>query len=267
MIDLPPFLQKLYTRLLGWAEKSWEPVAKTSMGRFATDIYLAGRAVVRDFQGENISLRAAALTYISVFSLVPLVTVGLVLLKTLHQEEFQRRMRTAIQVALAPGIQDESSAFLERFLSPANSIAIGSVGFLALLFSAGLAAAPHRRLGQRGVGHPPPAAHPRARGRLPGAAAAGAGLPGRLLLGLGRGAHAHRERGLLHRAPDRPVTTAALAVVGLTLLYYWTPYAQVAVRSALAGRHHRGPGLGASPRSSTRSSPSRSSGTTSSGAR
>jgi membrane protein len=235
MTDLPPFLQKLYTRLLGWAQKSWEPVAKTSVGRFATDIYLAGRAVVRDFQGENISLRAAALTYISVFSLVPLVTVGLVLLKTLHQEEFQRRMRTAIQVALAPGIQEESSAFLDRFLNPANSMAIGSVGFAALLFSAGsllrhIDGSVNEVWGIRR--------------QRPILIRVGVYL-GLLILGpvflaatfAGSGA----VRALIVNAGYSvapqivTLTTAALAVTCLTLLYYSTPYAKVAVRSALAG--------------------------------
>jgi membrane protein len=235
MIDLPPFLRNLYTRLLGWAETSWAPVAKTSVGRFATDTYLAGRAVVRDFQGENISLRAAALTYISVFSLVPLVTVGLVLLKTLHYEEFQRRMRTAIQVALAPGIQEESSAFIERFLSPANSMAVGSVGFVALLFSAGSLL--HHIDGSVnevwGI-----------RRQRPFLVRVFIYL-GLLILGpvflaatfAGSGA----VRALIVNAGYSvatqilTLTTVGLAVTCLTLLYYLTPYAKVAFRSALAG--------------------------------
>jgi membrane protein len=234
MTDLP-FLRNLQTRLIGWAQKSWEPVAKTSVGRFATDIYLAGRAVVRDFQGENISLRAAALTYISVFSLVPLVTVGLVLLKTLHQDEFQRRMRTAIHVALAPGIREESSDFLERFLSPANSIAIGSIGFLALLFSAGsllrhIEGSVNEVWGIR-----------RQRPIMVRVAI----YLGLLLLGpvflaatfAGSGAvRAFIVNAGYSVAPQiLTLTTAALAVTCLTLLYYSTPYAKVAIRSALAG--------------------------------
>src|SRR5687768_8784600 len=102
-------LRNLHTKLVEWAQKTWAPVSRTPVGRFATDTFLAARAVSRDFQGENISLRAAALTYISVFSLVPLLTVGLVLLRALHQEGFQRRMRSAIQLALAPGIREESA--------------------------------------------------------------------------------------------------------------------------------------------------------------
>ena len=87
--------------------------------------------------GENIRLRAAALTYISVFSLVPLLTVVLGLLGAYHQQAFQHRLRVLISAVLAPGIREESAAFLERFLAPGHTTAIGSVGFLGLLFSAG----------------------------------------------------------------------------------------------------------------------------------
>ena len=46
------------------------------MGRFITDTVLALRSLRNGFQGDNIRLRSAALTYISVFSLVPLLTVA-----------------------------------------------------------------------------------------------------------------------------------------------------------------------------------------------
>jgi membrane protein len=228
-------LLNLRAKLVGWALKTWEPIADTSVGRFATDTYLAGRAVIRDFQGENISLRAESLTFISVFSLVPLVTLGLVLLRTLHYDEFERRMRTAIHMALAPGIQEQSSAFLDRFLSPGSSIAIGSVGFVALLFSASsllrnIDGSVNEVWGIR-----------RKRPFLIRALI----YLGLLVLGpfflaasfSGTGA----VRALIVNAgysiaPQIVlVTMAVLAMMGLTLLYYWTPYAKVAVRSALAG--------------------------------
>ncbi|WP_224244292.1 YhjD/YihY/BrkB family envelope integrity protein [Hyalangium gracile] len=234
MTGLEP-LWNLRTKLVGWAQKTWAPVADTSLGRFAADVYLAARALVRDFQGENISLRAAALTYISVFSLIPLITVVLALLRSLHYDEFQRRMRSAIYVALAPGIREESSEFLDRFLTPANSIAIGSVGFVALLFSAAsllrnIDGAVNEVWGIR-----------RQRPMLIRALI----YLGLLLLGpvflaasfSGTGA----VRALIVNAGYSVapqivlVTTTVLAVTSMTFLYYWTPYAKVQVRSALAG--------------------------------
>jgi len=235
MTGLLSLLQTLRTTLLAWAQKTWDPVARTSVGRFATDVYLAARALVRDFQGENISLRAAALTYISVFSLVPLITVGLALVRALHQEGFERRMRSAIYLALAPGLREASTEFLDRFLTPANSIAIGSVGFVALLFSASsllrnIDGAVNEVWGIR-----------RQRPILIRALIyLGLLLVGPIFLAAsfsGTGA----VRALIVNAgysiaPQIVlVTMAGIAVIGLTLLYYWTPYAQVAVRSALAG--------------------------------
>jgi membrane protein len=234
MIGFEP-LRHLRAKLLGWAQKTWEPFAGTSVGRFASDTYLAARALVRDFQGENISLRAAALTYISVFSLIPLLTVVLALLRSLHYEEFQRRMRTAIYVALAPGFREESSEFLERFLTPANSIAIGSVGFVALLFSA---ASLLRNIDGAvnevwGIRRQRPIVI-RALIYLGllvlgpvflAASFAGTGAVRALVVNAGYSI-----------APQIVLlTTASLAVTSMTLLYYWTPYAKVQVRSALAG--------------------------------
>ncbi|ADO74079.1 YhjD/YihY/BrkB family envelope integrity protein [Stigmatella aurantiaca] len=228
-------LRNLHDLLMTGARKSWAPVAQTSVGRFATDIFLGARAVARDFQGENISLRAAALTYISVFSLVPLLTVGLALLQALHQEGFQRRMRSAVHLALAPGIREESSEFLDRFLNPAHSIAIGSVGFVALLFSSGsllrhIDGAVNEVWGIR-----------RQRPLLTRLSIY------LLLLLLGpiflaasfSGTSAVRalivNAGFSIAPQIVLVTTGLIAVSSLTLLYYGTPYAKVAVRSALAG--------------------------------
>ncbi|WNG34660.1 YihY/virulence factor BrkB family protein [Archangium violaceum] len=133
----PLFLQRLRARALQWARRTWAPLERTQAGRFAADTVLAVRSLARGFLGENIRLRAAALTYISVFSLVPLLTVVLALLGAYHQQTVQQRLREIIFAVLAPGVREESAAFLERFLEPGNTTAIGSAGFLGLLISAG----------------------------------------------------------------------------------------------------------------------------------
>lgn len=137
MRSLPPPLQRLYTRTRQWAQRTWAPLERTRTGRFVADTVLAIRGLARGFQGENIRLRSGALTYISVFSLVPLLTVVLALLGAYHQQAFQHRLREFVFAVLAPGVREESAAFLERFLEPGHTTAIGSVGFLGLLFSAG----------------------------------------------------------------------------------------------------------------------------------
>ncbi|WP_167508733.1 MULTISPECIES: YhjD/YihY/BrkB family envelope integrity protein [unclassified Corallococcus] len=225
-------------RLRTWtrttASRVWAPVARTSGGRFATDIFLAGRTVARGFMGENLRLRAAALTYISMFSLVPLLTVGLVLLRTLHQEQFQKKLRFVISEVLAPGVSEESAALLDRFLHPGSSIAVGSVGFLAVLLSAGsllrhIDGAVNELWGIR-----------RQRPWLTRLSIyAGLLLLGPIFLAIsfsGTG----RVRVLLQtHAPSAPLFialgTMLIAIGSLTLLYLWTPFAHVRVRSALAG--------------------------------
>jgi membrane protein len=133
----PLFVKRLQARAFQWARRTWEPLERTRTGRFALDTVLALRSLARGFQGENIRLRAAALTYISVFSLVPLLTVVVAVLGAYHQEAVQQRLREFIFAVLAPGVREESASFLERFLLSGNTTAIGSAGFIGLLFSAG----------------------------------------------------------------------------------------------------------------------------------
>jgi membrane protein len=109
----------------------------TSGGRFAADTMSALRAVAHGFRGENISLRASALTYATIFSLVPMLTVALAILQSLHQEEFQARVRGFVQELLAPGIREDTGAVLERFISRANGVAAGWIGFIVLAITAG----------------------------------------------------------------------------------------------------------------------------------
>ena len=133
----PLFLKRLRASALQWARRTWAPLERTRTGRFAMDTFVAVRGLARGFQGENIRLRAAALTYISVFSLVPLLTVVVALLGAYHQQAVQHRLREFIFAVMAPGVREESAAFLEGFLEPGHTTAIGSAGFLGLLFSAG----------------------------------------------------------------------------------------------------------------------------------
>ncbi|MGE6760826.1 YhjD/YihY/BrkB family envelope integrity protein [Corallococcus interemptor] len=231
-------MRRALVRARAWAVQTatrvWAPIGATSAGRFAADIFFAGRTVARGFMGENLRLRAAALTYISMFSLVPLLTVGIVLLRTLHQEQFQRKLRFVISEVLAPGVSEESAALLDRFLHPGDSIAVGSVGFLAVLLSAGsllrhIDGAVNELWGIR-----------RQRPWLTRLSIyAGLLVLGPIFLAIsfsGTG----RVRVLLQTyAPSAPffigVGTTLIAMGSLTLLYLWTPYAHVRVRSALAG--------------------------------
>ena len=94
------------------------------------------RAVFSSYRGEQLSLRAAALTYVSIFSLVPLAVVGLVLLKELGQEAFERRMEHLILRLLSPGLAESTLTTLRSSLSEASAQVAGTVGFIALVVAA-----------------------------------------------------------------------------------------------------------------------------------
>jgi membrane protein len=93
------------------------------------------QAVFSGYRGESVSVRAAALTYVSIFSLVPLAVVALVLLKSFREEIFQRRVESFVLRLLSPGAAVDTLNLLEGILSEASTRVAGSVGFLTLLVS------------------------------------------------------------------------------------------------------------------------------------
>jgi membrane protein len=228
------WMRAVRDRLLARAARAWEPIQGTPLGLFATDTFMAARTVAQGFRGENLRLRAAALTYISMFSLVPLLTVALVLLTAFHQEDFKAELRRVTSELLDPGVVGKSSAFLDRFLRPSSSIALGSVGFLAVMLSAGsllrqLDGAVNELWGIR-------------RQRPWGIRLliyAGLLLLGPFFMAVSfTGTGAVREflqNHLRHAGVFITLGTSLIAVASLTLLYFWTPYSHVRVRSALAG--------------------------------
>ena len=101
------------------------------------DLFRAALSVIRGFRGERISLRASALTYLSIFSLVPMLTVALALVEALGDEQFKQTLHGFVLDVLAPGIRKESAELLERVIEDANPGAAGWLGVVALLVSAG----------------------------------------------------------------------------------------------------------------------------------
>jgi len=94
------------------------------------------RAVFSGYRGEQLGLRAAALTYISIFSLVPLAVVGLVLLRQLGEESFERRMEHLVLRLLSPGLAESALATLRGILTDASAKVAGGLGFAALVLAA-----------------------------------------------------------------------------------------------------------------------------------
>jgi membrane protein len=94
------------------------------------------RAVFSEYRGEQLGLRAAALTYISIFSLVPLAVVGLVLLREIGQETFELRMEHFVLRLLSPGLAESALGTLRGILTDASARVAGGVGFVVLVVSA-----------------------------------------------------------------------------------------------------------------------------------
>jgi membrane protein len=94
------------------------------------------RAVFSGYRGEHLGLRAAALTYVSIFSLVPMAVVGLVLLRQLAEESFERRLEHLVLRLLSPGLAESTLATLRGILTDASVRVAGGIGFIALVVAA-----------------------------------------------------------------------------------------------------------------------------------
>lgn len=121
-----------------WEElllRAWRPFGDTPPGALAASSYFALRAVLRGFRGERISLRAGALVYLTLFSLVPLTSLAFGLLHQLDSGRMEAEVRQLVFSLLAPGVREEGAAFLFRFLETAGNRTVGVVGFALLLGS------------------------------------------------------------------------------------------------------------------------------------
>jgi membrane protein len=94
------------------------------------------RAVFSGYRGEHLGLRAAALTYVSIFSLVPMAVVGLVLLRQLAEESFERRLEHLVLRLLSPGLAESTLTTIRGILTDASARVAGGVGFVALVIAA-----------------------------------------------------------------------------------------------------------------------------------
>lgn len=115
--------------------KAWSPFGDTRAGAMAASAFFSLRAVLRGFRGERISLRAGALVYLTLFSLVPLTSLAFGLLHQLDGGRMEAEVRQLVFSLLAPGVREEGAAFLFRFLETAGNRTVGLVGFVLLLVS------------------------------------------------------------------------------------------------------------------------------------
>lgn len=128
-----PWARRLAEELLS---RTAQRLRRTKAGSFAVDCARAGRAVVHGFLGERISLRASALTYITMLSLVPALAVAFAIVHLLGQEGLRRSVHEFIFTNLAPGTREQVGSYLDEFIARASAGAMGGLGGLFLLASA-----------------------------------------------------------------------------------------------------------------------------------
>ena len=131
------------SKRVGWAQVAWRRYARRAED--ALDQHRAGRAllsglraataVVQGFRGEKLTLRASALTYITMLSLVPLLAVMFAIVSGFGQENLRKRLHEFIFDNLAPGVREQIGGYLDEFIGRASASAMGGVGGLFLLFS------------------------------------------------------------------------------------------------------------------------------------
>ena len=95
------------------------------------------RAGLAAFKGEGLKLRAMALTYISIFSLLPAVMVTVSMVRSFPDLD---RVRVEIQdfltSNLAVGARDKVQAYLDQVVFGSSAMTPGLLGFALLLLSA-----------------------------------------------------------------------------------------------------------------------------------
>ena len=91
---------------------------------------------VRGFGAERLLLRSAALTYLSIVSMVPLIAVVLSALEALQLVDFQEPIRAFVFENLAVGARENVGAALEQVIDNASAGAEGGIGAVFLLVSA-----------------------------------------------------------------------------------------------------------------------------------
>ncbi len=94
---------------------------------------LTARSVIR----EEITLRAAALTYNTILSIVPMVAVGFALFKAFGGlKRFEEPLKQVVMENLAVGRAAEVGRWLDQFIQNISAGAIAGVGVLVLFYSA-----------------------------------------------------------------------------------------------------------------------------------
>ena len=133
---MPTSLEALKQQLYRVYDRSGTYLDQSRGGRFVLDIVRGSVTVVHHMRSVPVLERAAALSYGTVLSVVPLLAVVLAIVNAVGHALLRERVHDAILTFLAPGIQASSQQYLENLITRATSGGIVSLSGGALLFSA-----------------------------------------------------------------------------------------------------------------------------------
>ncbi len=120
--------------LRSWAEPYHNKKGLKAFAIRQLEVFVLG---LHSIYKEEITLRAAALTYNTLLSLVPLLAVGFALFKAFGGlQKLEGPLRKLIIDNLAVGRAQEVGRFIEQYIANINAGAIAGVGVLVLFYSA-----------------------------------------------------------------------------------------------------------------------------------
>lgn len=121
-----------------WLHEIWEDTPDDNFAqRFALNVSRTLYIVVAGFLRERIKLRAAALTYVTLLSIIPAIVVGFSLFAAFGGlEDNEARLKSFIVDTIAVRSQREAIfGFLDQFLQKGTVAKLGTIGTLPLLLT------------------------------------------------------------------------------------------------------------------------------------
>ena len=114
-----------------------ERIDATRVERWARTATAAVKTALHVIEGESVRLRAMALTYISLFALVPALVVAFSVVQAFTgTERVADRVHEFLFESLAVGAQSTIGPYLDRFIRNAHATSAGLVGGAILVWSA-----------------------------------------------------------------------------------------------------------------------------------
>jgi len=128
-------MTRFWTREV-WHLEQWPANAPPAIGRLLVFACRTLYVVIAAFGGERLKLRAAALTYVTLLSLVPALAVAFSLFTVFGGlQEVGRQLEELLIQSLVPSQKEVVIDYLERFIEGANAGSLGAIGTVFLFLA------------------------------------------------------------------------------------------------------------------------------------